>query len=187
MTELPRVGQLGALAGAAELRPIQIDELSTVRYIHAASLRLHAAQVLSEEEVEAFTQHVYAASYSDNLLRQSLLGAYIDRELVGTAGWTVADDVGSSVRLRSIFVRPLFTGMGLGTRLVHAIEASARAAGFVSYSIRATVNATGFFEHLGYTVTSHGVRPLFGQKTLPVVFMRKTDHHAAWPAQQPSG
>jgi GNAT superfamily N-acetyltransferase len=175
MTEFARFGPGAALAAAVVLRRIEVEHLSTVRYIHASSLRLHAAQVLSEDEISAFSTHVYTAAYGEHLLRQQLFGAFADNELLGTAGWTVADDTGTSVRLRSIFVRPLFTGMGLGRRLVHGVEEDARAAGFHAFSVRATLNAAPFFERLGYAVTSHGVRPLFGDKTLPVAFMRKIE------------
>lgn len=175
MTEIARFGPGAALAAAVTLRRIEVEHLSTVRYIHAASLRLHAAQVLSEDEINAFTTHVYSAAYGDHLLRQDLYGAFTEGELLGTAGWTVADDTGTSVRLRSIFVRPLFTGIGLGRRLVHGVEEEARNAGFHAFSVRATLNAAPFFERLGYSVTSHGVRHLFGERTLPVAFMRKVE------------
>jgi len=175
MTEFARFRPGTALAASADVRRIELEHLSSVRYIHAAALRIQAAHVLSEEEIQAFADHVYTGAYSESLQRQTLFGAFADNELIGTAGWTVADDNGSSVRLRSIFVRPLFTGVGLGRRLVHAVEDDARSAGFRSFSVRATLNATAFFERLGYTITSHGVRPLFGNQALPVAFMRKVE------------
>lgn len=182
MTEFARFGPGASLASAAELRRVDVEHLSTVRYIHAAALRLQAAHVLSEEEIAAFTDHVYSAAYSESLQRQALIGAFVDGELIGTAGWTVSDDTGTSVRLRSVFVRPLFTGMGVGRRLVDHVESDARSAGYEAFSVRATLNAITFFERLGYTITSHGVRPLFGNRTLPVAFMRKVD---SAPAHQP--
>jgi GNAT superfamily N-acetyltransferase len=174
MTEFPRFGTAAALAAFAELRRIDIDQLSTVRYIHASALRLQAAHMLSEDEIAAFTAHVYTSVYAEALLRQTLVGAFVDGELVGTAGWTVADDSGSGVRVRSVYVRPLFTGMGVGTRLLEAVEQDACTAGFRSFSVRSTLNATSFFEQNGYLVTSHGVRQLFGNHHLPVAFMRKS-------------
>lgn len=175
MTEFARFGPGAALAAAAELRRIDVEHLSTVRYIHASAMRLNAAHILSDEEIQAFSTHVYTASYGESLQRQTLFGAFFDGELIGTAGWSVSDDNGTGVRIRSVFVRPLFTRVGLGRRLVHAVEENARTGGFATFSVRSTLNATPFFERLGYSITSHGVRPLFGNATLPVAFMRKTD------------
>lgn len=178
MTEFPRFGGAAALAAFAELRRVDIEHLSTIRYIHASALRLQAGQLLSEDEIAAFTAHVYTSVYTEALLRQSLFGAFVDGELIGTAGWTVADDNGSGVRVRSVYVRPLFTGMGVGGRLLEAVEQDARTAGYRAFSVRSTLNATSFFEQYGYAVTSHGVRQLFGNRNLPVAFMRKVDQAA---------
>lgn len=175
MTEFVRFGPGQAMVSVAEIRPVAIEDLSTIRYIHATALRITASHFLSEEEVEAFRAHVYSHTYSEALQRQALYGAYVDGELIGTAGWTIGDDSGSCIRLRSVFVRPLFGGIGLGRRLVHAVEELTRGAGYRAFSVRATINAQPFFERLGYTVTSHGVRTLLGNVSIPVAFMRKVD------------
>lgn len=176
MTELARfVGDFGCVIG---VRPVGIDEFSSVRYVHAAAMRISGGHTLSDSEILAFTGYVYSPAYAETLGRLRLFGAYIGNELVGTAGWSVADDSGGSVRVRSVFVRPLFTGVGIGRRLVGDVEGDARAAGFGVFSVRATMNATGFFERLGYQTTSHGVRPLGSEHVLPVAFMRKCDPSA---------
>lgn len=159
----------------AQIRALTVDDLSNVRYIHAASMRIQAAQVLSEEELAAFSDHVYSEPYAQALSRTRLVGAVIDTELVGTAGWSLGDDSGSGVRISSLHVRPLFTRMGLGKLLLAAAEADARAAGFDTFSARATHNAISFFEAQGYVVTSHGTYQLGGTRGLPVAFMRKVD------------
>jgi GNAT superfamily N-acetyltransferase len=195
MTEVARIGSWAGPAGAAEVRPIAIDELSCVRYIHAASFRMRAGQHYAPSEIEAFAEHVYGPTYTDALaevVRQQLLyGAWLEGELVGTAGWSAARDGEVAARLRFIFVRPLFTGLGLGGRLLLETEDQARQAGFRTFNARATLNATDFFERFGYQRLGSGVRPLSSTRALPVAFMRKKDtdvavrHEEAGPASWP--
>lgn len=165
------------IASAAEIRPIGPDDLADVRSLQATSFRLLAAQSFSEEELSAFTAHVYSFGYtealSEAIRRRQLLGAWFGGELVGTAGWMAGDGNASTARIRWVYVRPLFTGVGLGTKLVEAAEAGARQAGFRVLSVEATLNSVEFFAGLGYEISSHGVRALAPSQSLPVAFMRK--------------
>lgn len=165
------------IASAAEIRPIGPDDLADVRSLHAASLRLLAGQTFTEGEIAAFTAHVYGHAYtealSEAIRRQQLLGAWFGGEMIATAGWVASDGQASTARIRWVFVRPLFTGLGLGTRLVQAAEAGARRAGFGTLAVEATLNSVDFFAGLGYEVTSHGARALSPGESLPVAYMRK--------------
>jgi GNAT superfamily N-acetyltransferase len=188
MTEIARFGSPAGVAGAAEIRPIGLDDLSDVRYIHATSFRMIAAQHYSPDDIAAFTEHVYGLTYtdalSDALRRQQLYGAWFGGELVGTAGWFADDNGARTARLRYIFVRPLFTGLGLGRRLLLDIEDRARQAAFHTFTVHATLNAVGFFTRLGYQTTSFGVWPLSPTHALPVAIMRKMDAEPSARAEE---
>ena len=165
------------LTGAAEIRAVGIDELSTVRYIHASALRAEASSSLSETEIATFATHVYSDAYTGSLGEAArtnrLLGAVLAGELVGTAGWLPASDDGAVARIHGVFVRPMFTGVGIGRRLALAAEEQARRAGFSAFTVRATLNAAGFFSGLGYEISSRGAWTLAPGQTLQVAFMRK--------------
>lgn len=165
------------IASAAEIRPIGPDDLAEVRSLQAASFRLLAAQAFTEEETVAFTDHVYSLPYtealSDAIRRHQLLGAWFDGRLVGTSGWIASEGSALAARIRWVYVQPLFTGVGLGTRLVEAAEAAARRGGFKVFAVEATLNAVEFFAGLGYETSSHGVRSLPRGQTLAVAYMRK--------------
>ena len=92
---------------------------------------------------------------------------------MGTAGWATGDGSAPTARIGWIYVRPLFTGLGLGTRLVEAAEAAARRGGFKVLSVEVTLNAVEFFASLGYETSSHGVRSLPRGQSLAVAYMRK--------------
>jgi putative acetyltransferase len=167
------VARTSQLRNAVAVRPIGVDDLSSVRYVHASAFRMAAGSLHNEEEVAAFTAHVYQPAYIDQLQRESLYGAWLERELVATCGWCPADDSGGTARITSLFVRPLFAGEGLGTLMLRHAEERARAAGFAELSARASLASAGFFERHGYETSAFGVRPLGGGVELRVAFMRR--------------
>lgn len=174
-TPLPTDGLLQSI----DVGVAAIDEMSSVRHLHALSARRLAAGMLSEAETAAFAEHIYSEQYSarlaDVVLGHRLHAARLMGELVATAGWLPANDAGSTARLMGVFVSPLYARRGLARRLVLEAEAQARQAGFRSFTIRAPLGAAGFFERLEYGVASHGVWPLSRDTALPVAFLRKTD------------
>jgi GNAT superfamily N-acetyltransferase len=163
-------------AGPADrlvIRRVGFDDWANVRYVHAAAFRLLAGNHFTPAECDAFEHFVRSQDYVDLMLGESIWGAWLDDQLVGTSGWIPADDSGALARITSVFVRPFFTRMGIGRRLVLDAEARARNAGFERFSARVTFNAVGFFEKLGYDITSYGVQPIAAEKSLPVTYMRK--------------
>jgi GNAT superfamily N-acetyltransferase len=165
------------IAEAADVAPVGPDDLADVRYIHAAAFRLLARHQLSDEQVAAFSAHVYGQHYtrglSEAIRSRSLLGARLGGELIGTAGWSAADGFGTTARIRWVYIRPLFTSLGFGRKLVTEVERRARRAGFQSFSAEAPLTAVEFFSHLGYEISSHGVRALPRAEGLPVAYLRK--------------
>jgi GNAT superfamily N-acetyltransferase len=162
-----------ALSGRIVIRPVGVDDWANIRYVHSTAFRLLSASFCTPNEIDAFTAFVRSETYAERLMWESMHAAWLDGELVGTAGWTPADDSGTQARITSVFVRPLFTRVGIGRRLVRDAEARALAAGFERFSTRATLNSVGFFEKLGYDVTSYGVHVVMGEQTMPVTYMRK--------------
>ncbi len=164
---------------AIEVGRAVIDEMSSVRHLHSISAKRLAAGMLSEPEIAAFVDHIYSDGYSarmaDVVAAGRLTTARLSGELVGSAGWLVANDSGAVARLIGVFVSPLYARQGIGRVLVAAAEAQARQAGFGTFTIRAPLGASAFFEHLGYEIASHGVWPLTRETALPVAFLRKPD------------
>lgn len=167
----PLVRDLGAL-GSVEVRPVGLDDLSAVRYVHTTSFRSLASARLGENEVAAFCEHVNSPVYSEIVLSEELIAAWTGSQMVGTAGW-IPGEGGTNARIRSVFVHPLFTRCGIGRLLVERVEHSALLRGFRAFSVRATLNSVPFFEAIGYQVTSYGLRSLGGSNGLPVAFLRK--------------
>ncbi len=155
------------------LSPIGIDDWSAVRYVHGVAFELLASPYLEPADIELFRARLATPDYTDELMQENLVGAWVDSELAGTAGWRPADDNGASARITSVFVLPVFAGFGIGSQLLADAEARAVQAGFLNFAVRATPNAVGFFETFGYEVSSHGIRQLMPSQDVPISFMRK--------------
>ena len=164
------------LSDSVVLRPVSIDDMSSVRYVHEIAFRILAAEHHSEEQLAAHIEVILQPEYIKEIRNNSVYCAWVDGEIVGTSGWCPADDNGTTARIRKVFVRPLFSCCGIGRLLLENAEARAYQAGFTDFSVRANVNAVSFYTRAGYEITSHGVMSTNSGIDLPVAFMRKKAH-----------
>src|SRR5262245_44867869 len=167
------------------IRRVGLDDHSAVRHLHARSMRSQSGDALSDAEIAAFKAFVGSPAYSDCLLAEEVYGAFVDGQLVGTAGWHLNGDDGRTARISSVFVDPLFGRLGIGRRLLAEVEARAYQSGFAQLGISATINAVPFFEKLGYREASRGVKTLGTDCALPVAFLRKSVPRLVRRVQEP--
>ncbi len=162
-------------AELVQLRPIDIDDWSDVRYVHGTSFRTIAAPRATQRYVDAFMSSLDTPDYVEALRGTQLTGAWLDGQLAGTAGWRPLDSRGRVARIEGLFVQPLFTFMGLGSLLLAHTEARARRAGYTSITALACAPSVPFFMRAGYDVYAqgHGVCELADDMTMFV--MRKQD------------
>lgn len=155
------------------LRPVQPDLLNDVRYIHATAFRSQACSYYTPEELDAYEAMVRTPGYVDKLMSDSLLGGWFGNDLIATAAWRKAETNAEVGRITALFVRPLFERIGIGTRMLQAIEKGAASAGCRLASIRAPLSAQNFFQARGYELAGQGTRALREGMAINVVFMRK--------------
>lgn len=160
------------LAHLIEVAPIGIDDFSALRYLHAKSLIAQTADAVSDEQAARLIHLIYSPDYSDLVMDEQVVGAWLDGELVGSAAWHPSREAAASVaRLGPVFVRhPRF---GIGRRLLAEVEARAHNSGFRHFATWCTGEAVPFFERRGYHVTSHGAKAFVPDQSLPVTFLRK--------------
>lgn len=163
------------LAPALEIRRVTVDDFSTIRYIHTRAFERGVAPHLSEEEAAPVLAHMRTPDYVADLLSRELYVGVIGGQIVATAGWSAGDDSGTVARIGWIFVDPMLAGCGIGRRMVADVEARAAQSGYSKFAVRATPNAVGFCQRIGYDIASHGVSALYSAvDVLPVTFMRKS-------------
>ena len=114
-----------------------------------------------------------------------------DGELVASGGWSRRDKLFSGeaaqegrdrlldpatepARVRAMFVRGDWARRGLGTRILEACEAAARAEGFRRLALMATLPGYELYLRYGFTETSRGPITLPDGVLVPCVAMEKT-------------
>jgi len=83
------------------------------------------------------------------------------------------DPASDAAKIRAFFIHPDWARQGIGTLLLDACEAAARAAGFSRFEMGATLTGVKLFQQRGYVALERLEVPLEGDITLPVVHMVK--------------
>ncbi len=118
---------------------------------------------------------IYDPDYTEALMGEDLWLALVDDRIVGSASWTAAGDTGRAARITGPCVDPIFTRLGIGRRLLALAEERARAAGFDVFTVRAPFVSVGFFDLLGYKISSHGAHAIGTEHGFPIIYLRKLD------------
>lgn len=79
-----------------------------------------------------------------------------------------------AAKIRAFFVHPDWARRGIGTMVLDACEAAARAAGFTRFEMGATLTGVKLFQERGYVALERLEVPLERSITLPVIHMAKT-------------
>lgn len=147
----------------------------------------------SPEQIELALKHVYGV---DTQLIAD--GTYFATEairdqtpsLVGCGGWSkrktlfggdawnaredsLLDPHRDAAKIRAFFVHPDWARHGIGTMILDACEAAARAAGFTRCEMGATLTGVPFYRKKGYEEQEAVEVPLPGGVSLPIVRMTK--------------
>jgi GNAT superfamily N-acetyltransferase len=176
-------GEAGATDGGISIKPVDVDHMSLVRYVHSVALRMQAGAALTEDEIDRVCESMYEPEYTAELMSQDLLGAWLGGELTGTAGWLLDKD-GCTARIVSVYVRPPFTRMGIGRRLVAEVEDRCRRAGLSRFVLEAMGGSVPFFEKQGYDIKAEAAVDPDG---IPRTPMYKSDEVQTSPAEAGAG
>ena len=78
-----------------------------------------------------------------------------------------------AARIRAFFVDPAFARQGIGSRLMRASEAAARAEGFPALELMATLTGVALYRAHGFVAVEPGEALLANGAVMPMVRMRK--------------
>ena len=96
-----------------------------------------------------------------------LIAAFEDDDILGCC--MLVEEKPDTVRLRQMAVLNDLQGKGIGRALMNFAENLARDRGYKTLSMHARKNAIGFYEKMGYVVSS----PEFTEVTIPHFVMEK--------------
>jgi GNAT superfamily N-acetyltransferase len=167
-------------------RPDDAEKIDALMKASTADLFPHyysAAQTASSVQ--------FIASVDQTLIED---GTYFvvdaDGELVACGGWSrrdklytgsgdadgdarLLDPATESARVRAMFTRADWTRRGLGTQILQACEAAARAEGFRKLALMATLPGFPLYERYGFTADAHVDIPFPDGLSIPGIAMQK--------------
>ena len=100
------------------------------------------------------------------------------RTLLGGDQWSAREDdlldpSLDAAKIRAFFIRPEWARRGVGTMILDACEAAAKASGFTHLEMGATLSGVPFYRAKGYIALERLDAPLAEGESLPIVRMVK--------------
>jgi N-acetylglutamate synthase-like GNAT family acetyltransferase len=172
------------------IRKARLDDRDAIQELIAASARGLSQNDYSHEQIEAAITDVFGVDTSLIADGTYFVAAH-DGELVGCGGWskrktlfggdqfatrdtTELDPQFEPAKIRAFFVHPPWARRGIAHAILSRCEAEARAAGFHSLELMATLPGVKFYLACGYEKSEQFDCELAGGGTLPLVPMRKS-------------
>lgn len=173
----------------AVLRKASLDDRAAISELIAVSARALSREEYSYEQVEAAIREVFGVD-SDLIKDGTYFVAEVSSRLVGCGGWskrrtlfggdqyagresTELDPAFEAARIRAFFVHPQWARRGIGRAILERCEREARAGGYKSLELMATLPGLKFYRSLGYTEGEPVTYKLGGNTTIDFVPMRK--------------
>lgn len=132
-----------------DIRPAQPSDISMILGFQRAAIASVPSAFYAEPAKEAWLRTPVPGLNALIAIRRYFVAAN-DNGLVAGAGWEPYDAAPGAAALRGVFVHPDCKRGGLGRRMVLTAEDAATAGGYSRFFVPAALNATGFYERLGY-------------------------------------
>lgn len=169
------------------VRIATLAEVDAIDSLMKQSTREIFPRFYNQRQTESSVQHVSAV---DRLLIED--GTYFvaeaGGELVACGGWSRRNKLfagpttgendtallypgAQPARVRAMFVRDDWTRRGLGTRILEASEAAAKAEGFQTLDLMATLPGIPLYQHYGFRVVERVDVPLADGEVVAMALM----------------
>lgn len=171
------------------LRKATLGDRASLEVLIADSARGLSRGDYTSEQIEAALGAAFGVD-SELIRDGTYFVAEVDGEIVGCGGWSfrrtlfgsdaqagrrseLLDPARDSARIRAFFIHPDWARRGIGTAILERCEAEARAHGFRSAELLATLPGERFYRALGYTGRERVEHRLRDGVTIDFVPMRK--------------
>jgi GNAT superfamily N-acetyltransferase len=181
-----------------QVRVAVAADVPILRALINASVRRLQTQDYTLEQIENSLQTVFGVDsqlIADGtyLVAESTVeagGSSAESLIVGCGGWSkrktlyggdhwterhdeLLDPLHDAAKIRSFFIHPEWARSGIGSMILDACEAAARAAGFTRFEMGATLTGVKLFQTRGYIALENLEIPIGNGISLPIVRMEK--------------
>lgn len=130
------------------IRPFHVNDAPVVSQIIRTTMRQSNSADYPIERLQPLIDYFAPAKVIQLSHERTCLVAEVDGSVVGTAALDAAEIV-------TFFVLPTHQGRGIGSSLLAALEAHARAQNLRVLVVHASLTGVSFYEHHGYRRTGH--------------------------------
>src|SRR5687767_6889161 len=180
--------------GTIDIRLATMDDLPALRALIEASVRTLSAGFLTPAQIDAELRYVISPDTQLIADGTYYLASAPDGTLVGAGGWSrrramyggdafkaahgnaeeLLDPAVEPARIRAMFTHPDHARRGVARRLFEQSRAAAKAAGFRSLVLTATMPGVPFYESLGFSLVKRFEDHHPDGTHVPVAEMRRT-------------
>ncbi|WP_300752270.1 GNAT family N-acetyltransferase [Janthinobacterium sp.] len=128
------------------LRPALVSDIDTLWALRTEAVRLGCATHYAQEQIAVWTASPVPAAYATMLAEGGGIVAMLDEVIVGYAMLDIHKH-----EIDAVFVDPARSGLGIGKRLLAALELLARKRGITRLHLSASLNAVPFYRAAGFT------------------------------------
>ena len=174
---------------AYTIRTARLDDRDTIQELIAASARGLSQTDYSNDQIEAAISDVFGVDTS-LITDGTYFVAERDGKLIACGGWskrktlfggdqfatrdaTKLNPHSEPAKIRAFFVHPDWARKGIAQAILSRCEVEARAAGFRSVELMATLPGVKFYRACGYEESEQFDYEMASGGTLPLVPMRK--------------
>lgn len=153
------------------IRPLGPQDAENFLKVHHAAVHASAATSYAPDILEAWSGPVTAArieNYKNTADEEIRIGAFDGATMAGLG--VLAPGAGE---LRACYVHPDYGRMGVGRRIVDALEQIASGMGLGSLTLDSSINAEKFYASLGYETVLRASHRLADGTNMPAIKMQK--------------
>ena len=157
--------------GNLNIRPLGPEDAESFLKVHYAAVHQSAKDSYAPDILEAWSGpdiQARLARYHERAKDEVRIGAF-DGDTM--AGLGVIDP--KSNELRACYVHPDYGRMGVGAKIVAALEHIAKGMGLESLTLDSSINAEKFYQSLGYAIIERTSHRLADGTFMPAIKMRK--------------
>lgn len=165
------------------------QDVSALKELIPVSARALSRGFYTDAETESAIRHVFGPD-SRLIADGTYFVAEEDGVLAGCGGWSrrrtlyggdqtksgeepLLDPAREPAKVRAFFVHPDFARRGVGSRILEACLAAARAAGFRRVELAATLPGVPFYAARGFVACERFAAPMADGSGLPIVRMER--------------
>jgi GNAT superfamily N-acetyltransferase len=171
------------------IRAATMEDIPALQKLIPESARGLSQGYYTPQQIESAIKYIFGVD-TQLIADKTYYVAEAEGQIVGCGGWSkrktlyggdqmkaeqdpLLDPKVDAGRIRAFFINPDWARRGIGRRIIEACEDAAKADGFTSMELGATLPGEPLYAAMGYEVTDRFDIPMGDGTTLPCAHMKK--------------